>query len=224
MSEDTNVPAVTGQMLPNAVGQKVPDDIKEEAGEVFVSLRLMAGLSEAVMANNAPQGVWAVVNGEECIANLGKEVVIIPVAYTRKALDVSDKENVKVSYDANSDVYKDIANRVPDDTQHIFTGVEYLFYIDGYGFAPYYCASKSAKIAAQNALGSSINHVIILGVKLVKKQHTYFVPRVIKDGTPVINLPTEESVEKAITAWKISLASSEARANASGASEGSEER
>jgi len=211
--KEENMPAVQGgQMLPGAV-QELPDDIKSEMGSIHYSLRLMAPLSNPVIAQNIQAGNWAVINGEKVIANLGTHPTIIPVAYTLKALDVSNEDNVRVSHDANSDLYKAIKADVPTNSKKIFSGVEYLMYIDGYGFAPYYCASVSAKRSAQDILGSSINKVLTLGVDLVKsKGNTFHVPAISED-CDVITLPSEDALAKGIAAWRTGLASSEKRAN-----------
>jgi len=92
-------------------------------------------------------------NGSDEILDLGNEIDILVVAVRYKAMDVSDRDDVIVSYDKDSDVYKDIKSRSDNREQGCLYGFSFLTYERSTNsFYEMFCCNKSARIFAPTLL------------------------------------------------------------------------
>jgi hypothetical protein len=72
-------------------------------------------------------GHYGIPAGDDTIEDLGEEIDVIPLTWRAKAIDMSDRDAIIVSFDSNSDEYRRIKNAA-DNTQdsHCMYGPTFL--------------------------------------------------------------------------------------------------
>jgi len=71
-------------------------------------------------------GGYAIIKSSDDAVDLGSSVDILPLARRAKAIDMSDKKNVVVSYDRSSDVFASIEKRSSQQDSHCQFGSSFL--------------------------------------------------------------------------------------------------
>lgn len=174
-------------------------------------------------------GEYGIPEGEEQIVVLGDTVDVLPLARRPKAIDMSDKEAIITSYDAQSDTFKDIAARAGGQDSGCMYGISFLVIERTTGqFLEFFCGTKStrpeagkiapflplssADIERKAAAGGDVSKMephgplpMTLKSKLVEKgKFSWHVPIVLPCSTPFTKLPKDtaiyEEVRKFVTA------------------------
>lgn len=104
------VPAAVLENLPAQMGND--EDFKDlsQSSEFLRRLQLVSK-GKYVDSEKVKPGCYAVILDGENAQDLGKTIDILVLARRPKALDMSDLEQVVVSYDNKSDLFQDIAQR-----------------------------------------------------------------------------------------------------------------
>lgn len=126
-----------------------------EGGDFLPRLQLFISNSDAVKAEKIPMNHYGLVKGQDIIP-LGKEVDIAIIAYRPRAIDASDKNNVRVSSIPTSDLFREIKDR-QDNTKNsgCLYGPEFLVWVPSQEkFATFLCGGRSTRNEARkiNAL------------------------------------------------------------------------
>jgi hypothetical protein len=165
---------------------------------------------------------------DDKVNDLGDRVFIIPFARRPKAIDMSDKDAIIVSYDPKCEEFKRIQVASAEKESNCMYGPSFLVYEATTGrFLEFFCGNKSARAEAANlypflplsqadidakaAAGRDVSKLtphpavpVMLTSRLVeKKTYSWHVPVVSKcdDLAEFKSLPTLERATKEITAF-----------------------
>ncbi len=163
-----------------------------------------------------PPGHYGIPDGEE-IEDLGDTVDIIPFARRPKAMDMSDKQAIVVSYDQESQLFQRIAATAQEKESNCMYGPSFLVFERTTGrFLEYFCGTKSTRTEAKKLypfLPLSVADIVArklegeeprdalpatLKVRLVERQFSWHVPVVTKCSVPFSNLPSGDVIVKEI--------------------------
>lgn len=168
-------------------------------------------------------GEFGIPESDEHIIGLGETVDVIALARRPKALDMSDKEAILVSYDAKSPTFQDIKARSAEQDSGCMWGVSFLFIERTTGrLVEFYCGTKStrteagkvypflplsaeqikAKAAAKEDVKGLEPHgplSLTMKSKLVEtSKFSWHVPVVIPCSTPFDRIPDVEVINEAV--------------------------
>jgi len=97
-----------------------------------------------------PPGRWGIPESEDEIIDLGDSIDVLPLARRPKALDMSDKTAVVVSYDEKSAVFKDIQARSAEKESSCLHGISFLVLERSTGrFSEVFFGNKSSRPEAK---------------------------------------------------------------------------
>jgi hypothetical protein len=179
MSTEQNALALLG-------GQSGPvsrydDDVINDLviqGGFLPRLGLYTSRSKLVQKELFKANHWGVVTGKDKLQDLGEEVVCVPLAYRPMALDLREKKAV-AHFDPNSPKFKECKEESTKKDSKCMAGVQFLVYIQNFGFATYYCASKSAKMLAPH-IRKLLNNFVKLSSHTVESgDFVYRAPTVV---------------------------------------------
>lgn len=185
------------------------DEISNDTG--FLARIQLYGKGKAVDKKLIPSGHYGSPASKEEIVDLGDSIDVIPFARRAKAIDMSDRENIKVSYDQTSDLFKYIkAQSTVKDSSCQF-GVSYLVFERSTGkFYEFFCGTKSAKKESAKIntylpkfMGGAKDNAVPmqLSAKLCEKgDWTWFAPKAGDCPTPFTadDLPPVEKIKQQI--------------------------
>jgi hypothetical protein len=135
-------------------------------GGFLPRLNLYTARSKIVQKDLFKANHYGVVVGKDKLTDLGENVICVPLAYRPMALDLREKKAVAL-FDPSSKAFKDVqADSLIKDSK-CMAGIQFLVYVQGFGLATYYCASKSAKMLAPN-IRKLMNQFISLGSHTVE--------------------------------------------------------
>lgn len=168
-------------------------------------------------------GEFGIPEGDDEIHKLGESVDVLVLARRPKALDMSDREAILVSYDPSTDTFKDIRARSGEQDSGCMYGVSFLVVERTTGrLLEFFCGTKStrseagkiydflplsaAQIEAKAAAGEDVTGLephgpipMTMKSKLVEKgKFSWHVPVVLKCSTPFTRLPPVEAVNEEI--------------------------
>ncbi len=169
------------------------------------------------------QGHYGIPESDEQIIDLGPAVDILPLGRRPKAIDMTDMEALVISYDMESEVFKDIAERSSQTNSHCQFGPSFLVYVPSQGrFVEFFCGNKSSRIESKklfpflpltqadiNKLAEAGNDVsnlkphgpipVTLKTKFVEnRKGAWHVPVVLPCTRSLVKLPTQERVVREI--------------------------
>jgi hypothetical protein len=169
-------------------------------------------------------GRWGIPEADEEITDLGDSIDILPLARRPKALDTSDRSAIIVSYDEQSDVFKQIAAKSMEKESNCQHGVSFLAIERSTGqFVEIWFGNKSSRPEAKKvfpylpmtqadinrkaAAGVDVSELVAHGpspvtlkVRLAEnKKGSWHVPSVVKCSTPFTKLPSNEVIVREIT-------------------------
>jgi hypothetical protein len=169
-------------------------------------------------------GEFGIPENDEQIIGLGESVDVIALARRPKALDMSDKDAIVVSYDAKSPTFQDIKARSGEQNSGCMWGVSFLFIERTTGrLVEFFCGTKSARIEAgkiypflplsadnikaKEAAGEDVSDLephgplaLTMKSKLVETaKYSWHVPVVVPCSTPFTRLPPVEQINDAVT-------------------------
>lgn len=175
-----------------------------------------------------PPGTFGIPEGDKKIVKLGPKIDVLPLARRTKALDMSDKEAIIANYDADSDVFKDIAARSVEQESNCMYGTSFLVFERTTGrLLELFCGTKSsrpvagdiavflplteAQIAAKAKNGSDVSMMkahgpvpCTLTARLAKskKGFSWHIPDVQSCSVPFTNLPSMDKIVDKFVAAK----------------------
>ncbi len=122
-------------------------------GGFLPRLQLFIANSQPVKEDKIAMNHYGLVTGKDQIDDLGREVDILLMCYRPRALDVSDKENIRASSIVGSDLFNEIQDRADNVANSgCMYGPEYLVYLPVRGkFATILFGSKTSRNEAKNA-------------------------------------------------------------------------
>lgn len=188
-------------------------------GTAFLGRLQLYTKGSAVNRKLIGPGEFGIPDSDEQIIGLGETVDILPLARRPKAIDLSDKEAIITVYDAQSDVFRDIAARTTGQDSGCMYGVSFLVIERKTGrLLEFFCGTKSTrpeagKIAAFLPLSANdIERKAAAGVdvsnmephgpipcsmksKLIEKgKFSWHVPVVLPCSTPFTKMPKAEAI------------------------------
>jgi hypothetical protein len=142
----------TEEMLPS-----VPNPYDENysavvSGSAFLPrLQLFIANSEMVKNDKIPMNHYGLVSGKDNVDDMGKEVDVLILSWRPRALDASDKSNIRASSDVPSDLFKEIMEKSKETNSGCMYGPEYLIWVPlREKFATVLFGSVSARNEARN--------------------------------------------------------------------------
>lgn len=160
-------------------------------------------------------GHYGIPKGKEKIVDLGETVDVLVLARRAKAVDMTDRDAIRVSYDSESDEFKRIAETSKEKESNCMYGVSFLIYErTTREFLEFYCGSKSAREILQEVYSfmplSPAEAKIVgqephgpipmtLAANYVKKgRFSWHAPEVRPCSTPFANVPDMATITKEI--------------------------
>lgn len=222
MSE--NALAIVGLNLPSTqlADDAVFNDLAK-SNEFLARLQLYTKGS-AVNRKLIGPGEFGIPESDEQIIGLGESVDVIALARRPKALDMSDKDAILVSYDAKSATFQDIKARSGEQDSGCMWGVSFLFIERTTGrLVEFFCGTKSTRaeagkiypflplsaeqIKAKEANNEDVTDLephgplsLTMKSKLVETaKYSWHVPVVVPCSTPFKRLPAVEVINDAVT-------------------------
>jgi hypothetical protein len=126
-------------------------DAVASQGGFLPRLQLFISQSEMVKSEKIQMNHYGLVTGKDQIDDLGREVDVLLIAWRPRALDASDKSNIRASSDMEGDLFKEIQTKSLEVNSGCMYGPEFLVWIPiREKFATVLFGSKSARNEARN--------------------------------------------------------------------------
>lgn len=149
-------------------------------------------------------GEYGIAESEDDITRLGKTMDVVPLAWRPKALDISDRDDIKTSYDAKSAEFQRIKDEASTKDSGCMFGPSFLLYERSSGrFLEWFCNNESARNAAGKVSGflpqtDKPPAAMTVGSRVAeKKSYSWHVPTITECSTP-ITLPDSETVMREV--------------------------
>lgn len=180
------------------------DDFKGVAGagvNFLPRLQLYTSNSDLVKSGKIPLTHYGVVKGKDTLFDLGKTVVMIPLAWRAKAMDVKAEPNPLAYFDQKSPEFMkivEIANA--DSNQGKMFGPEFLVWIDTHGYCTFFFGSKSARNVAPalKALLPKANGQLQVAAATSKyiegKEYKWHAPEISPSAQTLASMPPPETI------------------------------
>jgi hypothetical protein len=219
-----NALAIVGLNLPST--QLADDAVFNDLAKSneFLSRLQLYTKGSAVNKKLIGPGEFGIPESDEQIIGLGESCDVMALARRPKALDMSDKEAIVVSYDAKSPGFLDIKARSGEQDSGCMWGVSFLFIERTTGrLVEFFCGTKSTRaeagkiypflplsaeqIKAKEAAGEDVSGLephgplsLTMKSKLVETaKYSWHVPVVVKCSTPFKRIPAVEVINLALT-------------------------
>lgn len=160
-------------------------------------LQLFTSNSEAVQMGQIPLAHYGLVKGKNSITDLGKTVLVMPLAWRPKAID--SKANPVVAYHkADDERFKEIVKRAnANPNSGCLYGPEFLVWLPEKGFVTFLMGSKSARNEAA-AVRACMNKAMVLSANLIQtKDYRWHAPKA-EMALQGIEAPPEDRKDEAI--------------------------
>jgi hypothetical protein len=137
-----------------------PSLVSSVVGTGFLPLLQLATTGDAVKDGTVEMNKYCVRKTKGDYVQLGREVDVIFIQWRPRAMDTSDKANIRVSYDPKSDLWRDI--KVIADSKKpnngCMYGPEYLVYIPEIDtVATFFMGSTTARNESRNTHSLFVN-------------------------------------------------------------------
>ncbi len=148
MGKSTEVATATTQLPATRTGGANLFKRVAKASSYLKRLQLFSK-GRAVNKRLVAPGEFGVPLSDDEVRVLGDKCDMIVFAARAKAIDMSDRKNIIVHYDADSEVFKDIEARSFTKDSGCMFGIVFLAFSREYGdFVEYFCGTKSARAEA----------------------------------------------------------------------------
>lgn len=137
---------------------------------------------------------WGVVTGKDKLQDLGENMICVPIAHRPMALDLRDKKAVAY-FDPSSPKFVECKDESQKKDSKCMAGIQFLLYVQNFGLATYYCASKSAKMLAPQ-IRKLYNQFVSFGSHTVESGEYVFRAPTITVSNVHFDLPVEEILKK----------------------------
>ena len=144
-------------------------------------------------------GHFALVDGQEMV-DLGDKFDCLVIDWRPKALRTG--EQMEILYDPSSEQFKKIVVESEVKDSGCMFGVEFLLWIPGKGFIPYYLNNTSSRYEAK-PMRALIGKAATVKVIFIKgKQYSWHAPKVSSCSVPFESLPTEEEIRNEVKGFR----------------------
>ena len=178
-----------------AVAARYEDDVFNDLtiqGGFLPRLNLYTSRSKICQKDLFKANHYGVVTGKDKLADLGENVVCVPLAYRPMALDLREKKAVAY-FDPSSAKFKEVKEESNKKDSKCMAGVQFLVFVQNFGLATYYCASKSAKMLAPH-IRKLLNQYVTLGSHTVEAgEWVYRAPTVVLSNVQ-FDLPNPDEI------------------------------
>jgi hypothetical protein len=198
---------------------QVGSDDELAKGADFLGRLQLFTKGKAIDKGHIRPGHYGIPEAADEITDLGDNIDVLVLARRPKALDMTDKDAIIVSYNNESPEFKRIAAQSMEKESNCMYGPSFLVFERSSGrFLEFFCGSKSTRSEAKKIypflplteadikarkLADVPPHgplPMTLKSKLVEqKTYSWHVPVVVKCSTPFRNLPTRERIVAEIT-------------------------
>lgn len=181
-----------------AVASRYDNDVFNDLtiqGGFLPRLNLYTGRSKIVQKELFKANHYGIVVGKDQLKDVGENPVVVPIAYRPMALDMRDKKAVAY-FDPGSEKFKEVQKESTVKDSKCMAGVQFLVFVQGFGLATYYCASKSAKMLAPKIRGLMNQFVQLSSITVEAGEWVYRAPTCVVSNVS-FELPNpEEIIEK----------------------------
>lgn len=193
---------------------------KRSAG-FLKNLRLVSK-GELVDSRKCGPGSWIVYENKDKVIDLGDKCDVLILDRRAKALETTNREAIRVSYDPNSELFADIESGDGDPARECMFGTSFLVVerTTGELVELFFCTTTQrpeaanlfpflpltqAEIDKMKARGENVDslkphdaRVATLGSKHITKKFSYFVPTITACSTPLTKLPSAAEIQQAM--------------------------
>jgi hypothetical protein len=165
-------------------------------GGLLPRLQLFISSSEMVKTEKIGQNRYGLVTGKDQITDLGKEVDVLILTWRPRALDTSDRSNIRASSDINSDLFKDIQEKAGEQNSGCLYGPEFLLYVPmAEKFATCLFGSKTARNEARS-VQAFIGKPATFKSRLIKtNEYSWQAMMIVGCSTP-FDIPTKQVMQE----------------------------
>ena len=169
------------------------------SGSAFLPrLQLFIANSAMVKEDKIAQNHYGLVIGKDQVDNLGKEVDVLLLSWRPRALDASDKSNIRASSDVTSDLFKEIQENSKEKDSGCLYGPEFLIYIPAREkFATVLFGSISARNEARN-VQPLIGKPCTFKSRLIKTPKYSWQSMIVTPCSTPFMVPTKETMQEVI--------------------------
>lgn len=147
------------------------------------ALTLFTATSEPVKDGKIGMNCYGLRRSGDDIDELGKEVDIVVLNKRPKALDLTDKSNIRTSFDPQSDLFNEIMGKAKAPktkaTEHLrcMFGYEFLVWVpDRKEFAAFFMGSATARNEARKVVDRLGQKATLKSKKIENSQNTWYGP------------------------------------------------
>jgi hypothetical protein len=166
-----------------------------ESRSYLQRVQLYGSNSKDVKKDLIQQGRFGIPRSKTQIDDIGKEFHCIPLGYRYKALDTSGDPIIQ-TYEAESDVFKEIKEKSFVQDSGCLFGIEFLIWMpEQKEFMVFYLSSKSARPEAK-PLRNLISKAACIKSDLVEgKKYSWHVPVVTASDVAIKDLPNPDEMK-----------------------------
>jgi len=145
------------------------------AGGFLPRIQFMSSKAKVVSDGLFPMNHFALIRGSNNV-DLGQQVDVFVLSYRFKAIDLSS-ENMLISYDPKSEMFKDISARSFIQNSKCMFGPEFLMFIPSQNaFGTFFLGAKSARMESQSIMAvlkkpDATNWITLLPKKIDSKKY-----------------------------------------------------
>lgn len=174
------------------------ESFKSIASSDFLPRFELSGSNSNLAKTGAvPVGTYTLVRSKDDFTSLGKTVKAFICAWRPKALDTAS-EPIMFSYDARSPDFAAIMKKSELPDSGCMYGPEFLLYLDGQGFATYFCGSKTTRNVAPK-IKSNMHKVLTFTAALIDGGKFKWHGPVVTEYDGQFTLTTKDELQKQIT-------------------------
>lgn len=209
MAKSNAVVAAPTSVLPSLphLATKSDSDLfdKLARGSFLPRLQLEGSNSRLVQSNKIKQGYYALILGKEVFEDQGPELDVWVMAFRAKAMDMSDKRNLKVVYDVNDPEFGRIKQMNEAKQLGFLWGPEFLIWIPraqtDSKFATFFCGSPTARNSAADFKPLMGKMATLKSRKVSNDRFTWDAPVILACDTLPEQLPAQQEVNEVVEAF-----------------------
>lgn len=165
------------QVLPSKWTEEDFNAVKGSSG-FLPYLALFIASSEPVKDGKVSMNSYALARGSDEFDELGKEIDVLIINRRPKALDLSDKDNIRSSFDPSSELFAEIKGKAQNvQNSRCMFGMEFLVWIPSRKeFATFFMGSSTARNESRRVNELLGRKCTLKSRKIESNQYTWFGP------------------------------------------------
>lgn len=163
-------------------------------------IQLFSSKSREVEVGNIPVNHWGISAGKDKFDSLGETFVALPVAVRPFAMDLSGKKPASY-YDTKSEGFIKCYENCNFKDSKMMAGVQFLLLLPDNKYATYFCASKSAKVVADQLMKLLFRFIEFSSYTVVTDSWAYRAPKISLSDIQ-FDLPDPDSIRAAVKEFK----------------------